>query len=770
MNNQERLDIVIAVDNQSGNLAIKETNRTLEAMELQVVRSMQRSSGGVNTFERSVVQMSQRSRQEVQRASEAAQMLSQQFGVTLPEGLRKAIAESRTLGSVMTGLFKVSVWGAAIGVAVDSITNIGTKLGWWGKQAEDVTRKNDELTKSVQEQNRQLDEYYDKLVKIQQQRGLIGLSGSEREAAQRNITQADVQMARSEWETLAAQANKAAFALGQITKYTVVGGQRQLTQEYKDAADQAAKSLQLARDAEQKYIITKEELISSTAELNLALREEAAERQKLANDQYATALARVNRETREIARGVEEWKRRVDDLAPSLIENARLIEKQTEAAKPLWQREPLEPAGSEMPGFDAMTRDVIDAQQRAWDQQQRYAMDRIRDIRDAAGHIFDDLVSGSKNMWENLLRTFQSIFLTPIRMAFQNLAASIFGGFSGGGAGASGGWGGLASAGASIAGMGAGGTPPYFPSATGGSGGWGGLFSGFGVNMAALKNFFGVGGQYAMGQYGQAAIPFGALPFGQQLSSIAKSPAAMMGGGLLALGGLQRGGLSGMVMSSAGLGLTGFALGAKIGAIGGPLGAAIGAGAGLIAGLFGLGGESPEDKMRKKVKDAYGVNIRENDVLRQLIALAQQSYVGSYDRAIRSDQGQELIRMYAQATGQTPRGMRDQMTATSLIQSGGGVYQAASYSNGVQIASSGGLQTYSLDRISGGNIGSAPRIEIRGLNLIVDGARAAIEGEVIRVLDEKPRAVAASVITSGKSSSGRRELASALLAPGTLTS
>ncbi len=764
MNNQERLDIVIAVDNQSGNLAIKETNRTLEAMELQVVRSMQRSSGGVNTFERSVVQMSQRSRQEVQRASEAAQMLSQQFGVTLPKGLRKAIAESRTLGSVMTGLFKVSAWGAAIGVAVDSITNIGTKLGWWGKQAEDVTRKNDELTKSVQDQNRQLDEYYDKLVKIQQQRGLIGLSGSEREAAQRNITQADVQMARSEWETLAAQANKAAFALGQITKYTVVGGQRQLTQEYKDAADQAAKSLQLARDAEQKYIITKEELISSTKELNLALREESAEQQKLANDQYTTALARINRETREIAQGVAEWKRRVDDLAPSLIENAKLIEKQQEAMMPLWQREPLEPAGAGMPGFDTMTREVMDAQQRAWDQQQRYAMDRIRDIRDAAGHIFDDLISGSKSVWENLLRTFQSIFLAPIRMAFQNLAASIFGGFSGGG------WGGLASAGAGIAGMGAGGTPPYFPSATGASGGWGGLFSGFGVNMAAIKNFFGVGGQYVAGQYGQAAIPFGALPLGQQLSSIAKSPAAMMGGGLLALGGLQRGGLSGMAMSSAGLGLTGFALGAKIGAIGGPLGAAIGAGAGLIAGLFGLGGESPEDKMRKKVKDAYGVNIRENDVLRQLIALAQQSYVGSYDRAIRSDQGQELIRMYAQATGQTPRGMRDQMTATSLIQSGGGVYQAASYSNGVQIASSGGLQTYSLDRIAAGRFGSTPRIEIHGLNLVVDGARAAIEGEVIRVIDEKPRAIAASVITSGKSSSGRRELASALLAPGTLTS
>jgi len=75
------------------------------------------------------------------------------------------------------------------------------------------------------------------------------------------------------------------------------------------------------------------------------------------------------------------------------------------------------------------------------------------------------------------------------------------------------------------------------------------------------------------------------------------SPAAALGGGLLALAGLRRGGLSGLAMTTAGGALIGFKYG-------GPLGAAIGAGAGAVAGIVRLFVNSAEQKAREKIKVA----------------------------------------------------------------------------------------------------------------------------------------------------------------------
>src|SRR5581483_2953936 len=117
-------------------------------------------------------------------------------------------------------------------------------------------------------------------------------------------------------------------------------------------------------------------------------------------------------------------------------------------------------------------------------------------------------------------------------------AVPVFAGGSGSGpipGGAAGGWG----------------TPPFIPSGSpsGSGGGWssiGGLAAskaGWSGLLANLKEFLGFGGgvQYAPGM----ATTWEAATLGQKLSALGRSNAAVLGGGLLALDGLRRGGFVG---------------------------------------------------------------------------------------------------------------------------------------------------------------------------------------------------------------------------------
>lgn len=88
---------------------------------------------------------------------------------------------------------------------------------------------------------------------------------------------------------------------------------------------------------------------------------------------------------------------------------------------------------------------IADAQARAMEESYKRGQEGIKKLRDSAGHIFDDMLTGSKNIWQDLLRTFENIFLAPVRIAFQNLAQWLFSGTkpSGGIFGTGGGQGGL---------------------------------------------------------------------------------------------------------------------------------------------------------------------------------------------------------------------------------------------------------------------------------------------------------------------------------------
>jgi hypothetical protein len=304
-------------------------------------------------------------------------------------------------------------------------------------------------------------------------------------------------------------------------------------------------------------------------------------------------------------------------------------------------------------------------------------------------------------------------------------AAPVFGGGSGGGSpipgGAAGGWG----------------TPPFIPASSGS--GWSGLLGGW-------KDFLGFGGgvQYAPGK----AVTWEAATMGQKLSALGRSNAALLGGATLALMGLQRGGVSGLAMTTAGGAMIGFKYG-------GPLGAAIGAGIGAVAGLVRLFVKGAEEKAREKIKATYGVDIRDKGVLKQIVDIAKQGFGGNLEAAIRSPQIRDLVELYALSTGQSTSGLPATVRPVSLLQQGGGLFQS----------NSGGL---TLAPLGGGTPSSAAGPTV--INITVPGAKEFFEKETVRVVVENPRAVQSAAMAATKASAGRREMTGLQLSPGLILS
>ena len=343
-------------------------------------------------------------------------------------------------------------------------------------------------------------------------------------------------------------------------------------------------------------------------------------------------------------------------------------------------------------------------------------------LKQQAGGVFDALLQKSQSVWSAIGNSLKTALLTAIKDVVTSRVAAMlmgmlygtqvsFGGgggmggqpvFGGGGgagvlgalglAGVAGGGGGGINV-ASIVG-GPGGTSGFAGPVGGGYGGGGGYGAGGGMggsggilgmlkgNFSGLKGLFGFGNVSRDAQgglwstVGNQSINIDSL--GGKLTALGKSDAALMGGAALVMDGLVRhaGSWRGIGEGAAGGALIGFKYG-------GPLGALIGGIAGFAAGVGEklAGMESQEAEAKRLVKQIYGLTI-DSSMAKQIVDMAKQKYGNSVSMAVRSSEVRQLLQLYADSTGQKSSMFTDQVRPASLVESGGALYQTATYRNG----------------------------------------------------------------------------------------
>lgn len=319
------------------------------------------------------------------------------------------------------------------------------------------------------------------------------------------------------------------------------------------------------------------------------------------------------------------------------------------------------------------------------------------------------------------------------------------------------------------------------PSGSGGGGGLGGLFGGSGLGQmfkGSNANMLGMaaGGIALMQSLGQKGVGGalaglgGGASLGYNFSKLAVSnpalakllPNAGGTGGMIAgtaagvgLGmftqGLSHTGWGGWGETLAGGTTTGAGIGFMAGGPAGALlGAGIGAAVGGIAGLFSLFRENPRDKVKKIVKQSYGLDI-DNGVADSIVKMAQETYGGNYALAVSSPQIRQMLAMYAQATGagQLAQSISPKAVGYQAMSSGGNVTNIASTVDGYSAMNYGGLLPTAMP-------GGSPNVSLK-----LDGAAttALLSGTVANVA---PSAVANAYAAS----SGRQSTVSTFFQPG----
>lgn len=307
---------------------------------------------------------------------------------------------------------------------------------------------------------------------------------------------------------------------------------------------------------------------------------------------------------------------------------------------------------------------------------------------------------------------------------------------------------------------GGGGFGPQFGSAAtpGGTGTFtgapiGGLGGGSGSGSSGLFNFAGFGQNIKsfkgllenLGSLGKKNV-FGGLANGKAVGG-AKGGGLLLGGGILLADGIRRRSLAGAGEAAVGGALIGFKFGGPVGAA---IGAAAGLGAGLVATLFKKG----EDKAREMIKQVYGIEIREKNVLKLFLAIAKNNFGGDLRLAIASRESRELIETYKLTQGDKS-GLPGQSgpRALSLLQSGGV------------------LNRVDLPGGSNGTLSIGARTALQSPTIVqiqVDGASVAsfFQGQTVTAIGNNPRAVADSAAAGQSSSFGNSAFSS--MEPGTL--
>ncbi len=415
-------------------------------------------------------------------------------------------------------------------------------------------------------------------------------------------------------------------------------------------------------------------------------------------------------------------------------------------------------------------------------------------FKSSAGRVFDALLHKSESVWDALANSLKTAVLTALKEIVTSQIARMFTQlmtgqqvkFGGGATGGSGspmdkirqalsvlGLGSDVAYGGGGSGSGGGGNPTSIIQSLKGLLGGGGArgtagvsgnvvlngrtmagnlfgpmaaFGGAGAGAGGLASLFFNSGSIALGG-GAATTAAGIGGLGGILAGVATSPAAGIAGAGLAAYGIYRGGPLGIAMAAGGGALAGFQIGGPIGAA---IGAAIGGGAALIRTLF----KKAKDNIRSKIKNAYGVDIREKEVIEQITGIIKNNYGGNVTLGIASPMVRNLVELYAMQSGQTFTGQPGSPHPLSLVQSGGVISAAPSI--------------YSQPSL---NL-MPPKQAAPGPTTIILDAEATErywDRVVKHGIVNSPDAVQAASMQAGRQSTGRQETAAMQLTPGMIT-
>lgn len=307
------------------------------------------------------------------------------------------------------------------------------------------------------------------------------------------------------------------------------------------------------------------------------------------------------------------------------------------------------------------------------------------------------------------------------------------------------------------------GTPPFV--ANGHQGGiLGNIFGGGkGGFLGGFKSMFGLD---TAGTDMGNGVGIARTGFGGNLAAISKSGGFAMIGGGLALDGIRRGGVLGTLEAAGGGAMVGFKYGGPIGAV---VGAAIGGGIAAFKSLFG---GDDRKHVKKLVKEVYGMDIS-NGIADQIIQIAKQRYGGEHDVAVRSPEVRDLLKLYAQTTGQKSaedKFAQEKIHSASLVESGGKLFQSAVYDNGNAYSYSsplsvyGGVQTSPLSTYAPNNgyFGGTIQLNVNG-----QSAADLLEGRISKTVT--PGFVQGQALSASNSSVGRTAQQNMTLSPSALT-
>jgi hypothetical protein len=308
-----------------------------------------------------------------------------------------------------------------------------------------------------------------------------------------------------------------------------------------------------------------------------------------------------------------------------------------------------------------------------------------------------------------------------------------------------------------------------------------GQTAGGGTSIGTVMGSTGVGNLSAIGggmllsaglkQHSAATTIAGGALSGVKLGQMmglgwAQGPLAGAGLGLVAAG-LQRGGIGGLAMDVGGGALTGGMIGLKLG---GPMGALIGAGVGAAAGAIAGGVrlliKTEQEKIRAQIKQVYGIDISNRQILTQVQQIVDQKYGGNVQVGIHSQDVIDLVRLYSLSSGQAGNLPRPMYNAT-IAQSTQGVQLQPTYNGGVQVQNPyTGTTSYQYAHAAITAQGAYPS---PGSGLGVPGAQGLINNQfqqlTIQTIQGNPGAIAMASAAAATAGDSRLTTAAAMQEP-----